>query len=511
MNRQPSRINDNLMKKILIFIVAYNAEKTIQTVLNRIPDTLDKANTEVLIIDDSSQDRTFEMARQYAQQARSPFRITVLYNPVNLGYGGNQKVGFYYAIQHGFDIVALVHGDGQYAPEALPELLLPLLADQADAVFGSRMLQRGAARKGGMPFYKFLGNKVLTGLQNRLLGSSLSEFHSGYRLYSIHALRAIPFHLNTPDFHFDTEIIIQLMRAGMRIEEIPIPTYYGDEICHVNGVQYAWNVCKSTLLARIQQYDLLYQQKFDIQCLNRPKDHYPAKLTFISSHTLSLQAIPPGARVLDVGCAGGHIAQAIRESGGHVVGIDRNRPEDASQLDLFIQADLEADPFPLSLESFDRVLLMDVIEHLGNPEAFMHRLSHAAINAPGVRIIVTTGNVAFFVIRIMLLMGHFNYGKRGILDLDHKRLFTFKSMRNLLEQCGFTVQKVVGIPAPFPMVFGSGVIGRALLSLNRILIRLSRGVFSYQIYMEATPTPKLEDHLTMAIEESKKRVGPDPG
>ncbi|MBF0182141.1 MAG: glycosyltransferase [Magnetococcales bacterium] len=493
------------MKKILIFIVAYNAEKTIQSVLRRIPTSLDPHDTEILIIDDASHDNTFKTAMDYVRNAKPAHRITVLYNPVNLGYGGNQKVGFQYAIRHGFDIVALIHGDGQYAPEALPELLTPLLSDRADVVFGSRMMTRGAARKGGMPLYKFVGNKILTRMQNILLSSSLSEFHSGYRLYTTRALCAIPFELNTQNFHFDTEIIIQLMLAKMRIEEIPIPTYYGDEICYVNGLQYAWSVCKSTLLSRIQRYDLLYQKKFDIQAAHGDKNRYPPKLDFISSHTMALQAIPRAAKVLDVGCAGGHIARAIRDAGGHVVGIDRCPPGDASTLDDFIEADLNAKLFPVSLESFDRVLMLDVIEHLVNPEAFVQQLATASTHATRLRFIITTGNIAFFVTRFMLLIGQFNYGKRGILDLDHKRLFTFNSLRNLLEQHGFTVNIIKGIPAPFPLIFGNGRIGKWLLSLNQLLIRLSKGLFSYQIYMETTPMPTLDSCLNRAIDEGKRR------
>ena len=101
------------------------------------------------------------------------------------------------------------------------------------------MLNRGAARQGGMPLYKF-GNKILTGFQNRMLRTNLSEFHSGYRIYSIAALKKVPFDRNTNEFHFDTAVIIQLIKAGLRIRELPIPTYYGDEICHVNGLKYAW-------------------------------------------------------------------------------------------------------------------------------------------------------------------------------------------------------------------------------------------------------------------------------
>jgi glycosyltransferase involved in cell wall biosynthesis len=175
------------------------------------------------------------------------FPLGVLFNPINQGYGGNQKIGYHYALKNNFDFVALLHGDGQYAPEVLPELLKPLAQGAADAVFGSRMLIRGVALKGGMPRYKFVGNKILTWCQNRLLRTAFSEFHSGYRVYSTAALKKIPFDRNTNDFHFDTEIIIQLVIAGMRVRELPIPTHYGDEICHVNGIHYAWNVIKGHL------------------------------------------------------------------------------------------------------------------------------------------------------------------------------------------------------------------------------------------------------------------------
>src|SRR3977135_3045658 len=195
-------------KRLLIFIVAYNAETTIEKVLSRIPASLHSDDVEVLIIDDSSKDGTFVKGLRY-QQRNCEFKITVLRTPENQGYGGNQKLGYRYAIDNGFDIVALVHGEGQYAPEKLPMLLAPLTRDETDAVFGSRMIDKRAARQGGMPAYKCIGNQVLTAFQNRMLGTKLSEFHPGYRLYSTAALTQIPFEKNTNDFHFDTELITQ--------------------------------------------------------------------------------------------------------------------------------------------------------------------------------------------------------------------------------------------------------------------------------------------------------------
>ena len=147
--------------------------------------------------------------------------------PHESGLWGNQKLGYHYAIKHGFDVVVLLHGDGQYAPERLPEMLQPILDNQADVVFGSRMLNKADALRGGMPVYKWVGNQILTFLQNRMLKTKFAEFHTGYRAYSVPALASIPFQFNSNYFDFDTDIIIQMVDTEKRIVEIPIPTYYG--------------------------------------------------------------------------------------------------------------------------------------------------------------------------------------------------------------------------------------------------------------------------------------------
>src|SRR5215831_18598042 len=135
-------MNDRSKPRVLIFIVAYNAEKTIDSVVSRIPHELaDRYEIDILIIDDASPDTTFAHSHRLSRSAATPFPIHALHNPVNQGYGGNQKLGYHYAIQHGYDFVALIHGDGQYAPECLPELLEPLRRGEAAAVFGSRMLK----------------------------------------------------------------------------------------------------------------------------------------------------------------------------------------------------------------------------------------------------------------------------------------------------------------------------------------------------------------------------------
>jgi len=240
-------------KKLLIFIVAYNAEKTIGKVFERIPKRLSKIyNLEILVIDDSSKDKTFEVCRKIKKIKKLNFKFNFFYNPVNQGYGGNQKMGYHYAIKKKFDYVVLLHGDGQYAPEVLPSLLENLLKRKCDVIIGSRMMNKKMALKGGMPFYKFIGNIILTNIQNFLLNTNLAEFHSGYRIYSVNSLKNIPFYLNTNDFHFDTEILIQFFLIDKKINEVPIPTFYGDEISHVNGIKYAFNVLRVTLIAKLQ-------------------------------------------------------------------------------------------------------------------------------------------------------------------------------------------------------------------------------------------------------------------
>jgi glycosyltransferase involved in cell wall biosynthesis len=224
--------------RIGIFIIAYNAVNHLNKTIARIPPEVYEQVEEIFVIDDCSQDNSFYAALGYKAEFNVE-KLTVHRNEKNQGYGGNQKVGYQYAVDRGFDIVALIHGDGQYAPEALPQLLEPLVKGEADMVFGSRMSQPSRALKGGMPLYKFLGNRILTYIQNKLSGLKLSEYHSGYRLYSVHALKKIPFQSFTNTWHFDTQIILAMAERDLRIVERPIPTYYGDEICHVNGIPYA--------------------------------------------------------------------------------------------------------------------------------------------------------------------------------------------------------------------------------------------------------------------------------
>jgi 2-polyprenyl-3-methyl-5-hydroxy-6-metoxy-1,4-benzoquinol methylase len=414
-------------------------------------------------------------------------KLQVLSNSKNLGYGGNQKAGYRYFMEKGFDIVVLLHGDGQYAPEVLSHLYHPLVADDADAVFGSRMMKTyGGALKGGMPLYKYVGNRILTTFENSALGMNLTEFHSGYRAYSLHALRNIDFSHMTDDFHFDTEIIIKLNHQRYRIKEVPIPTYYGDEICYVNGMRYARDVARA-----VRRYK---QTRRSVQCFPEFQEyfvHYPIKHSKSSSHYYARQMVGSNQDVLDIGAGEGFFAAELAVNGNRITGIDnRPTPAEESPFEQYFSADLEQGIGPmirqLGAKRFDRVLLLDVLEHLRHPEQIL-RQSHDVLKRDGL-LIVSLPNIANIHVRLMLLFGRFNYTERGILDKTHLRFFTRKTARQLLESNGFSIVEEKETIIPVELVLGWSPENIVLRALNRVMAFVTwmmPGIFGYQVMFVA--------------------------
>lgn len=477
LNGQQEKILPFLRRhKVAVFIVAYNAERHIESVLRRIPRFIAENLAEIYIIDDSSSDRTLQVARE--AQARQPDALPplrVFKTPYNQGYGGNQKLGYAYAIQQGFDVVVLLHGDGQYAPESLPDILLPYL-EGCDAVFGSRFLDKGQARQGGMPLYKWLGNRILTGMQNRLLGSRMSEMHSGYRSYRVDALRRVPFTYNSNDFHFDAEIILQFHAAGLGIREVPIPTYYGDEICRVNGIAYAWNCLRSFLRYRLMKMEIFYDPKYDIPGSERMR--YTVKSAPTSLHAfIRRQSLPPGSSIIDVGGGDGRAVAEAFAGSHHVLCADRFIGEPDGRLEK-ISLDLDGDWREMGSRRFDVAFALDILEHLRSPEQGARKLFKTLRS--GGRLYASTGNVSFVIIRFMMLFGAFNYGRRGILDLTHTRLMTRKSFARLLSNEGFKIERVIGFGPPIRDINEHSLLLRALDRMAFTLARLWPSLFAYQ-------------------------------
>jgi len=476
-------------KKIGILIVAYNAVSTLHKVLDRIPAEFRSRITEVLVSDDASHDATYLVGVGYQQDSDLP--LTVVRQPVNLGYGGNQKAGYRWAIERGLDIVVLLHGDGQYAPEMLPDMVAPLERGECDAVFGSRMLTPGAARNGGMPLYKYYGNRVLTSFENAMAGTALSEWHSGYRAYSVAALKEIPFESNSDDFDFDTEIILELHEAGKVIREVPIPTYYGDEICYVNGLGYARDVSRDVLRYR------LHKMGFGSgSAAFAHDDAYELKFGEQTSHgriVRWLQRRKP-SRILDLGCSDGRLSELLRLCGHTVVGVDYEKLDGiGDRVDTFYEADLNQGIPDEVGGGFDIVLAADVLEHLARPEQLLR--DAAGRLAPGGVIVTSVPNFGHWYPRARVTVGKFDYDRRGILDQGHLRFFTRSSFERLIGQAGLQVRRREYTGVPFEVTnrgvdggedTGSGL-GRIAARVDHAAVSVWPRLFAYQFVYELEP------------------------
>jgi len=209
--------------RIAIVMPAMNAARTLERTVAAIPA---EWADDLVLVDDKSTDDTVEVAR------RLP--LHVIWHPHNVGYGGNQKTCYLHALQEGADIIVMLHPDGQYEPTLIPELVQPILRNEADLVLGSRLAVRGMARAGGMPLYKFVANRFLTTLENLVMGTKLTDLHTGYRAYSRDFLLTVPFLRNSLDFAFDSEILLQAAHFGFRITEVPTRSIYTDDASSIS-------------------------------------------------------------------------------------------------------------------------------------------------------------------------------------------------------------------------------------------------------------------------------------
>ncbi len=206
-------------KKVVVVMPARNAARTLENTVSGI----DRAWVdEIILVDDFSTDETVRLARTLPE-------LHVLWHPHNVGYGGNQKTCYLQALQQDADVVVMLHPDGQYEPSLISQLVAPILRGEHDLVLGSRFAEPGGARAGGMPWWKWLANRGLTRIENRVLGTELSEMHTGYRAYSRELLMGIPFLRNALDFSFDSEVLMQAVHLGYRIGEVPTRTIYFDD------------------------------------------------------------------------------------------------------------------------------------------------------------------------------------------------------------------------------------------------------------------------------------------
>ena len=224
---------------------------TIENVFRRVPKDFLPKIYRFVVVNDGSRDDTQEVLEKLKKKYR---QIAIIQFKKNRGYGAVQKAGFTEALNLDADVSVLLHSDGQYPPEMLDKMLEPIISSMADVVIGSRILGRGAL-KGGMPLYKYVGNRTLTLLENFAFGMNVSEYHTGYTVYSKKALKSIPFTKLSNTFHFDGEMIMMSGKKGLRIKEIPIPTRYANEKSHLNPISYGLDVLNIIFKYLVGRYD----------------------------------------------------------------------------------------------------------------------------------------------------------------------------------------------------------------------------------------------------------------
>ncbi|MEL6360141.1 MAG: glycosyltransferase [Pseudomonadota bacterium] len=477
----------------LLAILAYEAEAHIRSVIDRIPrDLINSDRMFILVSDDGSTDNTAKIAAEHCAETGIK-NVEVIRLAKNQGYGGNQKVVYAYAIDNKFESVTMLHGDGQYPPELIPRFLEELEAGN-DVVLGSRMLKRIDALKGGMPLYKFFGNQTLTRTQNAILGSSFSEFHTGYRAYSLDFLQRTPLDQYTNDFHFDTQILLQALHLDAKVKEFAIPTHYGDEVCRVDGMKYAKDIMGETVAYAAQKRGMLVSLKYprEENRVYEAKDQDPK-----STHSLSrdyLNENPDLKSVLDLGCGNGITPFVLRDRKDlTLTGADLYAPSDENEhkYDRFIKIDLENIDDEIDLDDYDVILLMDVIEHLSYPEEFIIKLREKYDGKKPLKLIISTPNVAFIFVRLGLLLGRFNYAHRGILDITHRRLFTKSTLKNLYVETGLKELKTVGVGPPFVLI-GDNWFWKSVGGVWHFFARLIPSLFAFQFWsvLEIKPSSR---------------------
>jgi 2-polyprenyl-3-methyl-5-hydroxy-6-metoxy-1,4-benzoquinol methylase len=380
--------------------------------------------------------------------------------------GALRKAAFRYFIDRGFDVLAILRADGRHPPELLANLYRPVVADQADAVFGSPNGNHGGP---------------LNELEKMMFGLHLSNFHCGYRAYSLAALRAIQWERLSDGETFDLELVLKLRHQNFRIRELPIPGDCGSRTPFLRTLR--------------QSIATVYRYRQTRRSLKRYPEfeeyfvHYPVKESKRSSHAYAESLVGTGHDVLDIGCGEGILAAALSKNGNRVTGADiLPRAANESVLEQYFSVDLNEGIAPmveaLHGKNFDRVLLLDVVEHLVRPEPLLRQIRR--VLKPDGRLILSVPNIANLTIRMSLLFGRFDYTERGILDKTHVRFFTRKTIRRMLRENGYDIVEERETVMPVELFFGLPAVNPLMRFANEVLGGLTRvmpGVFGYQIMM----------------------------
>jgi len=488
------------LPRIALFLFEVHDGELLSATLERVPSAAAECLEQIVVMEDRVPG-PLTSAPALDVGAR---KLDVLIHraPSELGYGGVRKAAFEYALLRGFDVAVLLRA-GVHPPEALPEVIRAVLEDSEQAVWASRLVDRLRTFKAGMPLARLIAHTVTTGLQNRVLGLRLRDYHSSFRAFPVRALRSIPFQLNSDDRSFDMQLTIQCRVLGLPIREVEVPPSWREFPTDRSGLKGVARGVATAIDYRLHQLHATRRGRYLVD----RGIHYTFKRSPTGSHVQIVERIRPGSLVLDLGCSQGLLARPLREKGVRLTGVDSG-PDDrvASELDAYYRRDLEQ---PLELPTgrvFDYVVSSDVIEHLRQRGELLRSVRRYL--KPEGRLLISTGNVALWFYRLSLLVGRFEYGPRGILDETHVRLYTRATFRREVENAGFRVVEERVTALPFEVVFESTGRSRAVRTLARLyhlLARMWPELFAYQFLLEAEITT-LDDEATAPPPEG--RPGP---
>lgn len=439
--------------RIAILVVGYRGDGGLLPTLARIPSALRESIAEIVVFHELRDEASHREALGALRSPEWGDRLRFLRQLRGASYGETQKLGFAYAIEKAFDALILLHADGRYAPESLPEMIAGLRAGK-EVVFGGR--PRRTARTA-----------------NRLLGLRMRDVRSGFRGYATSILKRIPFRANSDGADFDIQALIQCRASGATIAEIGVADFVdeGRANCVLAAVAY-----------RLHQLHLIRLPRYWVDRDLR----YRLKQSPYSSHGQILSLVPAGAQVWDVGCGRGLLAESLAAQGASVVGLDLlERREISSAVQEYHRIDVEH-TMPETKRRFDVIVLADLVEHIRDPQDLLAHLGKFL--RPDGRVVLSTGNVAIWFYRLSLLLGRFNYGERGILDDSHVHLYTLQSARSLVEKSGFRIRSVRYTVLPFEVVLESARRSAPVRLLDFVyyrLVRLWPALFAYQIVIEA--------------------------
>lgn len=480
--------------RFVLYILDSQGSETLQRCIDGIPKAVDPWLEEVVVIV-GPEGRQSPVEAERIQSGR-PFALRFHRRPRDDGWGGARKAAFEHAVGRGFDYLAVLR-EGVHPPETLPLLVHAALAGRAPAI-ASRLLDGRAALREGMPLHRWLAHRLVTALQNRVLGLRLHDYHSSLRLYPVQALEGIPYQLDSDDRAFDVEILIQLRAMGIVLHEVPASSTWREDTEGRDELRHVVRACRTAVAYRLHQLHVTRDGRFLVD----PGVRYTLKLSPTGSHMQIVAAIRPGTRILDLGCSQGLLARPLREKDVRVTGVDAGPPRGlAEELETYHRRDLEEALELPDGRVFDFVVVADVIEHLRRRQQLL-RGARRFLKENG-RLVVSTPNVALWFYRLSLLVGRFEYGPRGILDRTHVHLYTRASFRREVERAGYRIVGERVTALPFEVVFESTGKSRLVRGLARLYHTLARGwpeLLAYQIILEAEITT-LDDEATFPAED----------